>query len=94
MDAFIELRKRAREKRDKAIGQARSEYADTLRKIAELEQDLLGREPSSHKTIASCIDSVIPTDRVFTTVDVMASLEALDPGRVWRKRSVDSHIAR
>ncbi len=24
----------------------------------------------------------------------MTSLEALDPGRVWRKRSVDSHISR
>ncbi len=94
MNAFIELRKQAREKRDKAIAQARDEFAATLRRIAELEQDLLGREPPTHKTIAACIDSIIPTDRVFTTVDIMAALEALDPRRDWRKRSLDSHISR
>ncbi len=55
---------------------------------------MLGREPSNHKTIAACIDSVIPTDRAFTTVDIMAALESLDPRRNWRKRSLDSHISR
>jgi hypothetical protein len=94
MQAFNELRKGAREKRDRAIGHAREEYAATLRRIADLEQDLLGREPSSHRTIASCIDPVIPTDRAFTTVDIIAALEALDPAREWRKRSVDNHISR
>ena len=43
MNAFTELRRQAKEKRDKAIGQARADYADTLVKIATLEQDLLGR---------------------------------------------------
>jgi hypothetical protein len=33
-------------------------------------------------------------DEPFTTADILASLEALDPGRVWRRRSVDSHISR
>lgn len=94
MNAFNELRKQAREKRDKAIEVARDEYAATLRRIAELEQDLLGRDSPAHKTIAACIDSVIPTDRAFTTVDIMAALEALEPRRVWRKRSLDSHISR
>lgn len=94
MEAFIEIRKRAREKRDKAIDQARHEYAETLTRISALEQDLLGRDPSSHKTISSCINRVLPTDRTFTTVDVMCALEGLDPGKVWRKRSVDSHLSR
>ena len=94
MNAFIELRKQARDKRDKAIAQAREDYVATLRRIANLEQDLCGREPSTHKTIASCIDSLIPADRVFTTVDIMTSLEALDPKRDWRKRSIDSHLSR
>jgi len=94
MNAFIELRKQARDKRDKAIGQAREDYAATLRRIAGLEQDLCGREPLTHKTIASCIESVLPSDRVFTTVDIMTSLEALDPKRDWRKRSIDSHLSR
>jgi len=94
MEAFNELRRHAREKRDKAIASVRDEYAATLVRIAALEQDLLGREPSTHKTIAGCINRVLPSDRPFTTVDVMTALEALDPGRVWRKRSVDSHISR
>ena len=94
MEAFTELRRRARERRDKAIAQARDEYAATLRRIAALEQDLLGHDPSTHKTIAACIDSVIPTDRVFTTQDIMAALEALAPRRTWRKRSLDSHLSR
>lgn len=94
MQAFNDIRTRAREKRDKAIAAARDEYAATLRRIADLEQDLLGREPSTHKTAAACIDSVLPTDRVFTTVDVMAALETLDPKRDWRMRTINSHISR
>jgi hypothetical protein len=94
MEAFNSLRKHAREKRDKAIALVREEYAATLVRIAGLERDLLGREPSSHKTISSCVNRVLPNDRAFTTVDVMTALEAMDPGRVWRKRSVDSHISR
>lgn len=94
MKEFIELRRKAREKRDRAIGQARKDYSETLVRIAALEQDLLGRDLSSHKQISACIDRVIPTDREFTTVDIMTALEALDSARTWRKRSVDSHISR
>jgi hypothetical protein len=94
MDAFNELRKQAREKRDLAVTKARDEYSATLVRIAALEQDLLGRDPSTHRTIASCINSVLPSDRAFTTVDVMAALEALDSRRDWRKRSLDCHISR
>ncbi len=93
MSAFNELRKHARDKRDKAVNQARAEYADTLVKIAALEQDLLGSVPSGHKTIASSINSVLP-DEPFTTLDILARLEALDPGRVWHRRMIDHHIFR
>jgi DNA-binding transcriptional ArsR family regulator len=94
MNAFIELRKHARDKRDKALAAARKDYATTLVRIAALEQDILGRELSTHKTISGCINRVLPTDRAFTTVDVMTALEALDPGRAWRKRAIDNHISR
>jgi DNA-binding transcriptional ArsR family regulator len=94
MEAFNELRKRARDKRDKAIDSARKDYAATLTRISALEQDILGREVSTHKTISGCINRVLPSDRPFTTVDVMTALEALDPGRVWRKRAIDNHISR
>jgi hypothetical protein len=94
MEAFAELRRQARLKRDKAIDQARRDYAETLARIAGLEQDLLGREMSGHHKISACIERVIPTDREFTAVDILTGLEAMDPGRIWRKRSVDSHISR
>src|SRR5438105_760429 len=94
MNEFTKLRERAREKRDKAIALARSEYAATLVQIATLEQDLLGKVSTRYKRISACIESVIPRDRPFNTTDIMTALEALDPGRVWRKRAVDSHIFR
>ena len=40
MDAFIKLRKQAREKRNSAIEKARDDYTPTLTKIAALEQDI------------------------------------------------------
>jgi len=94
MNEFIALRARARDKRDKAIAHARQEYEATLVQIASLEQDLLGRESSRHKKVSACIESVLPLDQPFTTVDILASLEAIDPGRVWRRRAVDHHIFR
>ncbi|MDP6558243.1 MAG: hypothetical protein QGG71_26505 [Pirellulaceae bacterium] len=94
MKEFSALRTKARERRDKAIKRARDEYAETLVRIANLEQDLVGRDSSTHLKISEAIERVIPDDRTFTTVDVIAGLEALDPGRVWRKRSIDNHISR
>lgn len=91
MKEFNALRQRARERRDKAILRARNEYEQTLQQIAKLEQDLLGKEVSTHKSIAASIESVIP-DRPFTTHDIMVGLEAADSTRVWRSRSIDSHI--
>lgn len=92
MKEFIALRAKAREKRDRLINQARRDYAETLARIAALEQDLLGKEVSSHKQISVCVDQVIPTDRTFTSQDVLIALEAMDPTRDWRKRSVDHRI--
>ena len=94
MNEFIALRARARDKRDKAVALARAEYEATLVQIAALEQDLLGKESSRHKKVSACIESVLPLERTFTTADIMAGLEALDPGRVWRKRAIDSHLSR
>lgn len=92
MEAFGSLRNAARDRRDRAIRLANEEYAATLRRISTLEQDLLGRNPVEYKTIADCVRAVVPEERPFTTVDVMAGLEALDPRRTWRKRSIDNAI--
>lgn len=94
MKEFIALRAKARERRDKVIAEARREYEYQLVQIAKLEQDLLGKVSSRHKSISAAVDSVIPRDRSFTTVDVMTGLEAMDPTRVWRKRSVDFVMTR
>lgn len=94
MKEFIELRRKAREKRDKAIAQVRADYAEMLTKIATLEQDLTGKEMSSHRKISECIERVIPTDREFTTTDIMTALEALDSGRIWRMNSIINHLSR
>ncbi|HTQ41006.1 MAG TPA: hypothetical protein VMJ32_18470 [Pirellulales bacterium] len=94
MEAFNELRRKAREKRDKAIYAIKDAYETTLVRIAALEQDILGKDLSGHKSIAECINSVLPSDREFTTVDVMASLEAMNSRRVWQRHSIDSHISR
>jgi hypothetical protein len=91
---FTALRELARERRDREISAIREQYEQTLLQIATLEQDLLGKQSSKHKTISSCIESVIPREEPFSTVSVLAGLEALDPGRVWRKRSIDHHFTR
>ncbi len=88
MQAFNELRSAARDRRDKLIDKARREYDATLAQICRLEQDLLGKEPADHKSIASCVSSVIPSNRPFTINDLVQSLETLDPRRPWRNRSV------
>src|SRR5687767_11413414 len=81
---FNTLRLRAREKRDRLMAEVRAEYESTLVQIARLEQDLLGTRNHKYKKISAAIEAVIPSDRPFTTRDIMAALEALDPGRVWR----------
>jgi hypothetical protein len=94
MEAFNLLRRKARENRDRIIIQARDDYTASLRRIAELEQDLLGRDRPEHRSIASCIEAAIPSDRVFNVTDILVGLEVIDQRRVWRKRSVDHHISR
>jgi hypothetical protein len=91
---FSALRSRARDKRDKLIAQARKEYHSALIQIVMLERDLLGVTLKRYKKLSHAVQSVIPRDESFTSVTVMASLEALEPGRVWRKASIDGHITR
>ncbi|QDU31794.1 hypothetical protein ETAA8_69540 [Anatilimnocola aggregata] len=91
---FVQLRNRARERRDNAIAQIRSEYEETLATIADLEQRLLGRAIPDKATLTSAVESVIPRDEQFTIADVMRALESQDPGRVWPKASVHRHITK
>jgi hypothetical protein len=94
MNSFSELRRQAREKRDKAINIANDIYSATLTRIAALEQDLTGHNPSTHRTLSDCINNAMPFDRPFTTIDVMAALEGMDPTRAWRKLSINNHMGR
>lgn len=91
---FNNLRTLARERRDKAIAEIQAEYNANILAIAKLEQDLCGKVSTRYKSISAAIESVIPSDRSFTTEDVMTSLEAMDSSRAWRKRSVDCYLSR
>ena len=87
------LAHRAREKRDRAIADARSEYEQTLTAIAALEHGLTGRRRAPRR-ISACIESVIPRTEPFTSTEILAALEALDSSRVWHKWTVDNHITK
>ena len=60
--------------------------------IARLEQDLLGIIPSELKQTGDCIDLAIPKDRTFTAPDVLRTLQAYDPTRIWRAHAVQHRI--
>jgi hypothetical protein len=94
MEALTQLRKLARERRDKSIGEANTLYADTLKRIAAIEQDLLGHQASTHRASSACIQQVMPADQPFTTVDLRAALEAMEPGRVWYERTITNQLGR
>ena len=86
MDAFSQLRKQGREKRDEAVRLARDKYAATLKRI--------GCKRTPRKPIAACVNSVLLMDRLFTSTDVMVALKASDPQRNWRKQLVVNHICK
>ena len=94
MDTFAQLRKQARDIREQAIAEAREEYASRLTRICALEQELLGARKTKDKSLAAAIERVIPNDRPFTTVDIVAALEALDERRAFRKSWLISHLGR
>jgi len=92
MDAFKRLRKQAKDKRDRTIRQARARYSDALDRIAERERESNEGAPPSCEPLAACVNRVLPLDRPFTILDIMAALQDLDPRRVLRKQSVSNHI--
>jgi hypothetical protein len=94
MDTFAELRKKAREIRDLAINEARQDYASRLTRIAALERELWDGKKTRYKRLSYAIESVIPKDRPFTTVDVYSALEAMDDRRSFKKGWVISHLGR
>jgi len=92
-DHFNALRLKARERRDKALATAQSDYEGVLAKIADLEFDLLGGRPSRREPLSASVQAAIPSDEPFTIADIVARLEGLEPGRVVRRKSVCNYIA-
>lgn len=91
MNAIKQLKQEAAAKRDTAIQVAKTEYNETVQKIAELETRLKGeRRPRPTRTtkIADIIWSILPSDKTFTLNDVLGALEAAEPDRRWVKQSV------
>jgi hypothetical protein len=62
MNEFMALRAKARQRRDDEIAKARQDYADSLAKIAELEQRLLGKPDPKALELSSAVERVIPRD--------------------------------
>lgn len=94
MQEFNALRAKARERRDKAIADAQREYDRNLADIANVEQNLLGKISTRAKELSPSVSAAMPADRAFTVQDVLANLEAMAPGRAWKKRSLDCHMSR
>jgi hypothetical protein len=92
-DHFNALRLKARERRDKALATAQSDYEAALAKIADLEYDLLGGRPSRREPLSASVQAAIPRDEPFTIADIVARLEGLEPGRIVRRKSVCNYIA-
>jgi hypothetical protein len=92
MEAFNELRIKAREVRDRSIAQAREDYDVALRRITELEASLNREAKTTAKAIWKCIESVMPRDRSFEVPELIASLEALYPQRAWTSKIVNHRI--
>ena len=93
MNAFNELRRLAAEKRDNSIHRAKAEYQTALTRISELDQMIQGKFSPGRVSVSKAIDMVLPKDRPFTTADVMAGLQALDPNRTWRERSINNYMS-
>ncbi len=74
MHALTDLRQAARDRRDKLIAKARTEYEATLAKIASIEQDLLRRAPHDFKSIQSSVERIIPTDRPLTGAEIVGGM--------------------
>lgn len=89
---FFALRQKARQRRDAEIAKARQEYEASLLRIAELEQRLLGRDDPKRIKLTAAVERVIPREQPFNVNDIMQSLEALDPSRLWRRTSVARHV--
>ena len=99
-ESIKQLREVAAKKKDDAIRLAKSEYNETVQKIAELEARLMGpRKPrpgarAGAPKIADKIWDAFPRDKPFTLDDVMGFVKAEHPDRKWIRQSVNVAINR
>lgn len=99
MNAYKQLRDKAKARRDRIIDQAKGEYQRTLEIIAELETRLNAKPPrkkarSNYVKLVDLIYSVLPSDRPFCLNDVIGFVAAADPNRRPSKGSVCTNLNR
>ncbi len=87
MKTRSELRATARRIRDKVIQSACNEYKRALARISN-------GKSNRRERLSTCVELVLPRDREFSILDVLAALEAMDPVRVWRKQTVNNQLSR
>jgi hypothetical protein len=91
-DQFNALRLKARERRDKALAEAQSDYEAILAQIATLERDLTGDRSTRREPLSASVQAAIPADEPFTIADIVGRLEGLEPDRIVRRKSVSNYI--
>ncbi len=100
METFNELRRLAREKRDKAIKAARDHYQETLAEINGLQRTLIEPKPSllgrpkPDVPLRVEIMDVAPKDSTFTVNDILRSLEFDEPEFTRVRTTFDRMIKR
>jgi hypothetical protein len=96
MEAFNQLRTIARAKRDRIIEQARTDCEKSLAAIESLERELSSKpDPTGRtKSLRAYIVNAIPTDRPFTSRDILQALETTQPWRLWSIGPILSAVAK
>src|SRR4051812_37945451 len=96
MSGFQQLRAQASAQLASDINRARREYRATIAGIRALESAMSKPVAPSRNltTVIACVRKVVPPDRPFTALDIMAALEAYDRKRRWTKAAIDNAITR
>ena len=97
MDTYKQLRDAAAEKRDKRIKAAKSEYAETIKRIADIESRLKTKPKrrGARRNRIRLVDIIydnLPNDRSFGFDDIKGIIDA--KGKSYAKSSINMTISR
>ena len=97
MDVYNKLLEDARKKRNEAVAKARQEYAQSVRKIKDLEARLDSKDTivdPKRKILIDLIAEAIPRDRLFRINEVIDAVQHDNPNRAFHVVSLASQFHR